>query len=685
MRVGSRLVKSVWLGNRAVKRVWRGDTVVWTPPEAGPVVTAARYLEGYFETYFGLRLRDINPAWNLVKLAFLVGVEGAGNEGRVRPWPGSEAGGPNTNNLDTIAADVAELAGRGVLTVWSIGGAADMVRPDGSTYRGFQFHTTQHVDRFMETVVPIIDATGVGGIDWDLEAQEDWQSADAMIDASRRLIARYGPEFFVGCAPYGGRNDGTTHPWDSGAEQTALTAKYQALALALGPQLKLMAMQFYMMGDNTVAAVKTWAREFIARCGLTDAQWAFGFTTHDPSDPKMGAVSAEFARDVMVSWRAEGRDAGGVMHWSINRDTSDADSGRFARIVGGYLQSLPPLVVSGGTDTGDGGTPPDTSVRYRETYDIGTGGWEAESNATGLTRDTTRDTGGALTWTATSAGGSRVKSPVVSNVLGAGVELPITARVSHADSSARQAQVQLYEFDSAGSFLEYQEAPAAAVQPGQTPTSVTGTITTVNPACVGVRVLVQGDAVEGGRFYLHDLTVAGGTLVTEPPPPGDEPEQVYLQTFAVDTATWQASVNATDVRQDTARIPAGALRWTVPAAGGTEVQGPTGGQTSAYPAVAPGEVLTLDADAGHTANTGLDLYVACYFFDSGLEYVPGSERYGPVTAVQPSASGTVALAPLVVAAVPAGAAHVRILVGSGAAVPAGTLMYADNVRVTRPA
>lgn len=161
-----------------------------------------------------------------------------------------------------------------------------------------------------------------------------------MADASLRLKKFYGPSFIIAAAPYGGRNSGTRTPANSGGEVTAITNRYQDMALTLGSNFDLMMQQFYMNGFNTVAGVKDWSKEYITRCKLRDDQWAFGYSVRDPSDPDLGAVTPEFCNDVWNSWRADGREARGSMIWTPNRDRTDpAGSYRWAKIHGSVVRS----------------------------------------------------------------------------------------------------------------------------------------------------------------------------------------------------------------------------------------------------------------------------------------------------------------------------------------------------------
>lgn len=293
----------------------------------------ARVVQGYFEGYGGLRLKDCHPNYNLIMWSFAIGI-GDSDPGALQMWPGFYGG--NTNNHNTLGGDIKVLQDAGKRVVLSIGGAQDL----GPSGHGYRFTTAAHVDRFMATIVPLIDTYGFHGIDWDLENQQDgYFNAPSMIDASRRLKTRYGSGFIVGAAPYGGRNTGTSHPQDSGGEVTAITHKYRDLALALGSQLDLMSHQFYMNGDNTIAGVKQWSQEYIEACKLRDDQWAFGWSTRDPSDPYYGAVTPEFCNQVWDSWRSDGREARGAMLWAINRDQSPSPAWTWAATAGGKILS----------------------------------------------------------------------------------------------------------------------------------------------------------------------------------------------------------------------------------------------------------------------------------------------------------------------------------------------------------
>jgi len=360
----------------------------------------ARVVQGYFPGWVNVRLRDIHSNYNLVMWSFAIGT--STDPGAVKMWFHN-----STNNDANTIEDVAALKAAGKQVILSIGGWTDL-GPGGF---GYQLKTIAHVDRFMATVTPLIDRYGFGGIDWDLEHPAN-HTASAMIDASRRLKAAYGPEFIVGCAPYGYANP-------PNGEDVAMTDLYRDVALALGDDLDLMSFQLYNNGTNTVDNVKAWAASYITECGLRDDQWAFGWTTRDPSDPGKGAVTPEFCNDVWDSWRAGGREARGAMLWSIGHDYDDSPSYRWALTAGGHVLSTPapaPATVPG--------TPVLASPATLITSSGFTDSWTAAADATDYVVER-RPVGGTFAVVGTVTGTTYSHTGLSG---GTGYEVQVTAR-----------------------------------------------------------------------------------------------------------------------------------------------------------------------------------------------------------------------------------------------------------------
>jgi chitinase len=296
-----------------------GAVAAQAVPAGGPAVPSplpTRVVQGYLQSWSPLRLSAVPAGWNVVTYAFALGV--AGDPGALRLPTGA-------NTVATLAADNDLLRSQGRRSLLSIGGWYDM----GSTI-GYELRTTAHVDRLMATLVPILDSARFHGIDWDLEHPEN-ATAAAMVDATNRLLARYGPDFIIGAVPFG-------------TPSQPIVTLYRDLAQALGDDLDLLTFQFYNRGPETVTTVTDWAASYIAACGLRDDQFAFGFAMTDATPESLATVA--HINNVWNTWRGRGREARGIMHWSINTDVANGNA--FVSGPGATVRATPPPASASG-------------------------------------------------------------------------------------------------------------------------------------------------------------------------------------------------------------------------------------------------------------------------------------------------------------------------------------------------
>lgn len=143
---------------------------------------------------------------------------------------------------------------------------------------------------------------------------------------------------------------------------------------------------------------------------------------------------------------------------------------------------------------------------YNQTFGVDIGGWTAETNASNLLRDTTRDTQGALRWTATAAGNSRCKSPHITGVA-PNVDRAVTVNVGHNSSASRNFNVQFYELDTNGGYLGFLGSLSTTV-PNTGLTSFSRVLRPASATTARVILLVEAEAMVAGDFiYLGDAKV----------------------------------------------------------------------------------------------------------------------------------------------------------------------------------
>ena len=167
--------------------------VTSTDPPADP----GRVVVGYWETWDAvihdaghIPLNDIHEGYNVLNVAFPVILPDGTAVLEDGMAPGEDPPEP-----EEIAA--AQAAGRKVLL--SIGGAA----------AGMNLTSTAVVDRFIETIIPILADNGYDGIDIDIEsglvAGPSWNELSASQEGLLRIILavtdHFGPDFMLTMAP----------------------------------------------------------------------------------------------------------------------------------------------------------------------------------------------------------------------------------------------------------------------------------------------------------------------------------------------------------------------------------------------------------------------------------------------------------------------------------------------------
>lgn len=310
-------------------------------------------LVGYWHNFDNgsglIRLADVDPAWDVIVIAF---VDDAGN-GNVEFRLDSAL------NKAQFIADVAAKRAQGKNIVLSYGGEKGTVTLNNST----------NLANFVNSTAAIINEYGFDGVDIDLESGAGVQHGapviSNMVSAIRQLNAMF-PDLYVSMAP--------EHPYVQGGyvAYSGIWGAYLPMIDQLRNELDLLHVQLYNNGglatpyapqayqagtvDMMVASARMLIEGFpLANgsagrfAGLRPDQVALGL----PSGPRAAgsgqATTADINRAVdclvkrtncgsNVPLTAYG-DFRGVMTWSINWDVRD---GRiFSVPVGGHLKTLP--------------------------------------------------------------------------------------------------------------------------------------------------------------------------------------------------------------------------------------------------------------------------------------------------------------------------------------------------------
>lgn len=201
------------------------------------------------------RLKDLNPKYNLVYIAFAQGKSGSG--GRLAlPWNES----PRTTKAE-FYEDVKALRARGVRVVVSIGGERGHV----------DLTTHQKRTEALNSLIQMRENEFVfDGIDWDLEPSGASLSSnrEGMYWISKQLKARYGKNFGILMAPQG-------H-----------LVEYKQLARDLGDDLDFTGIQYYdypASEQQRINDVMYRSRELVNNYGVHPSKIGIGFRMFDHS------------------------------------------------------------------------------------------------------------------------------------------------------------------------------------------------------------------------------------------------------------------------------------------------------------------------------------------------------------------------------------------------------------------
>lgn len=198
------------------------------------------------------------------------------------------------------------------LSAWRASGrlALLMVSHLGDAGMGIELRTEADVTRFMDSIGGLIEAYGFQGIDWDLEDGFALSSPDAVVSATARLKATYGPDFVISCVPrdYEVRNNGI----------------WARCMKAMGDDLDLISLQEYdslAYADPSFAQIKADYADLIAQ-GFSASKILLGTATRGGTSlPGGAATAAVYAR--AYGFLKSKYGIRGATVWQSNSDARD--------------------------------------------------------------------------------------------------------------------------------------------------------------------------------------------------------------------------------------------------------------------------------------------------------------------------------------------------------------------------
>lgn len=185
-------------------------TATYTINPIGNTTLPKRLLIGYWHTWGGgpsggvpfVKLRDVNPNWNVINISFTEPVSAGSTDGKMK----FQVSGLTADyTINDFKADIKLLQSQGKKVVLSIGG-----------YEGyFSLTSTAAVNQFVSDIKSFINEYGFDGIDIDLEQTSvtfnsgldpDYKNPTSpkivnMISAIRQICDAYGKDFILSWAP----------------------------------------------------------------------------------------------------------------------------------------------------------------------------------------------------------------------------------------------------------------------------------------------------------------------------------------------------------------------------------------------------------------------------------------------------------------------------------------------------
>ena len=280
-------------------------------PEGGPGPDpgglAPKIVAGYWQMYQGPKVAEITanaPQYNLQYASFAFG----GTRGS-----GAVAFDPVFEGATELKADIKASKAAGSTWLLSIGGGSD------NTTR---LLTTAQATQMVSSLVPIIDAYGFQGVDFDLESGASGWSVAPMKAVATQLKAHYGKSFIISAAP---------RPYEDA---------YRDWAVAMGADLDLFGYQFYDFPEtNDTAFLRSYVKMRVDQTvalGIPASKILVGCITY--SQYGLGHNTVGVYRDIFKEVEKTYPTLRGVFIWETSLDKKENWS--FAKTMGTAVRGL---------------------------------------------------------------------------------------------------------------------------------------------------------------------------------------------------------------------------------------------------------------------------------------------------------------------------------------------------------
>ncbi len=274
----------------------RDGQTIWSSVARGSRALPAKVVGGYWQNWGipNVALRDVPASYNVVFLAFAVGVNKSSGEVQWGQYVQSDA---------SFRDDVRLLQSQGRKVILSIGGWFDL--PNQSW--GFSLgpdNADARVDQFVGSIKRLRQSYGFDGIDWDLE---HGMHVPSLVAASRRLKAELGRDFLITAAP-APSNDG-----------------YTSVALQLGDDFDFIAPMYYDQGcsESASRAQMINRTQQLISAGIPAYKVGLGTRSVANSGSLGDTTNVTLISTINSAWsELEGRFPAlrGAYTWSINLD-----------------------------------------------------------------------------------------------------------------------------------------------------------------------------------------------------------------------------------------------------------------------------------------------------------------------------------------------------------------------------
>ena len=221
---------------------------------------------------------------------------------------------PDFSGAARFKADMTASENSGSTWLLTIGGGGD---------GGIQLLNETEASQMVDSVIPIIDAYGFQGLDFDLESERAGWSTPIMKSVALQLKAHYGSGFIISAAP---------RPYEDW---------YRDWAVSMGPALDLFGYQFYDFPEaNDTAFLTSYIKMRVdeaVNLGIPASKLLIGCITYPQYSG--GHNTAEVYRDIFKAEEQTYPDLRGVYIWETSLDK--LDNWHFAQVMGQAVRHLP--------------------------------------------------------------------------------------------------------------------------------------------------------------------------------------------------------------------------------------------------------------------------------------------------------------------------------------------------------